>query len=228
MVLHTLQESPRYQSSRPTTLGTQAVRKLLAIQVIGPQAVREVIQVECPDMGIRRADLTGFPIQMVADMDGGAKTARYGSPPAIRRAALMAGLIGMCKIRERGDEKMCSLRSDPSRLLRLGKARSEMKNIQVIDGAENSEYAIYEITDEQFAIIFPAHDQNVEFIEDVIERLTEEEIAELFEHFWDRRVDKPDVVGIHGTLFYELLEKKQYYPTKNDRTMIGTSFHLRK
>lgn len=103
-----------------------------------------------------------------------------------------------------------------------------MKNIQVIDGAENSEYAIYAVTDEEFALIFPADGQNVEFIEDLIERLGEDNADKVFEHVWGRRVDKLDVVGIHGTLFYELLEKKRYYPDKNDRTMIGTSFHLRK
>lgn len=103
-----------------------------------------------------------------------------------------------------------------------------MKNIQVIDGAVNSEYAIYAVTDEEFAKIFPADGQNVEFIEDLRERLGEDEIDEVFRHVWGRRVDKPDVVGIHGTLFYELLEKKEYYPEKNDRTMIGTSFRPQK
>lgn len=95
-----------------------------------------------------------------------------------------------------------------------------MKNIQVIDGACNSEYAIYAVTDEEFASIFPAQSQNVEFIEDMLERLGSDETGRVFEHVWERRVEKPDVVGIHGTLFYELLEKKKYYPTKNDREMI--------
>lgn len=103
-----------------------------------------------------------------------------------------------------------------------------MKNIQVIDGAVNSEYAIYAVTDEEFVKIFPADGQNVEFIEDLRERLGEDEIDEVFRDVWGRRVDKPDVVGIHGTLFYELLEKKEYYPDKNDRTMIGTSFRPQK
>jgi hypothetical protein len=102
-----------------------------------------------------------------------------------------------------------------------------MKNIQVIDGAENSEYAIYSVTDDEFALIFPAEGQNIEFIEDLVERLGEDMADRVFEHVWDRRVDKLDVVGIHGTLFYELLSKKEFYPTKNDRTMIGSSFRSR-
>lgn len=38
---------------------------------------------------------------------------------------------------------------------------------------------------------------------------------------WKRPVHKPDVRGIHGTLFYGLDEKKKYYPTKLDAGMIG-------
>lgn len=95
-----------------------------------------------------------------------------------------------------------------------------MKNIQVIDGAENTEYAIYEVTDEEFLQIFPGERQNVEFIEDMFERLGDDECNKVFEHIWDRRVDKPKAFGIHGTLFYELLWKKKYYPTKNDTEMV--------
>lgn len=45
-----------------------------------------------------------------------------------------------------------------------------MKNIQVIDGAANCTYDIFAATDEQFEMIF-ANGANVEFIEDVVERL---------------------------------------------------------
>lgn len=46
-----------------------------------------------------------------------------------------------------------------------------MKNIQVIENSDNSQYAIYAVTDEEFAQIFPAEGQNVEFIEDMMRRL---------------------------------------------------------
>ncbi len=94
-----------------------------------------------------------------------------------------------------------------------------MKNIQVIDGAANSEYAIYAVTEKEFETIFPGSNQNVEFIEDLIARLGKRKTGDLLRPVWSRRVEKPDVVGIHGTLFYELLRKKEFYPTKNDREM---------
>ncbi len=95
-----------------------------------------------------------------------------------------------------------------------------MKNVQVIDGAINTTYSIYQFTDEQFLMIFPNFGQDIEFIEDVLERLSKNDIKKAFEGVWDRWVPKPDVKGIHGTLFYELTVKKKFYPTKKDSEMI--------
>ncbi len=97
--------------------------------------------------------------------------------------------------------------------------RSDMKNIQVIDGANNAEYAIYAVTGDEFAIIFPGERQNVEFFEDLLERIGQIEADRVLVNVWARRVEKPKVLGIHGTLFYGLLWKKRYYPTKNDTEM---------
>lgn len=33
---------------------------------------------------------------------------------------------------------------------------------------------------------------------------------------WTRRIPKKGAMGVHGILFYELLDKKKYYPTKID------------
>ena len=94
-----------------------------------------------------------------------------------------------------------------------------MKNVQVIDGALNCEYAVYAFTDDQFKLIFPAPDQNVEFIDDVIARLSSIDAEFAFDGVWDRKIDKRSLTGLHGTLFYELSHKKIYYPTKRDDDM---------
>ncbi|MDF3070806.1 MAG: hypothetical protein K0R38_6407 [Polyangiaceae bacterium] len=39
-------------------------------------------------------------------------------------------------------------------------------------------------------------------------------MTEITNAMWRRPVDKKAVVGIHGTLFYELKAKAVYYPTK--------------
>lgn len=90
-----------------------------------------------------------------------------------------------------------------------------MKNIQVIDGAMNAKYDVFEATDEEFALIFP-NDTDVEFIEDLIARLGEDVADRILGPIWFRRADKRTICGIHGTLFYELHYKKQYYPNKKD------------
>jgi hypothetical protein len=89
-----------------------------------------------------------------------------------------------------------------------------MKNIQVIDGAQNAAYAIFSATEEEFAAIFPDPGQDIEFIEDLIGRCGDTETGKLMEPIWQRPVPKREVVGIHGTLFYELLFKKKYYENK--------------
>lgn len=90
-----------------------------------------------------------------------------------------------------------------------------MKNIQIIDGALNAVYDIFTATDEEFALIFP-NGQDIAFIGEVLARGTRKELDEAFERIWRRRIPKCDVMGIHGTLFYELDHKKQYYPTRRD------------
>ena len=48
-----------------------------------------------------------------------------------------------------------------------------MKNIQVIDGAENCSFSVCLVDDDDFAIIFRPQ-QDVEFIEDLVQRVGEE------------------------------------------------------
>jgi hypothetical protein len=99
-----------------------------------------------------------------------------------------------------------------------------MKNIQVIDGADNCTYSIYAATEEEFKIIFPADGQDIEFIEDALKR-NSKDVNNALEKVWNRYIEKKDIQGIHGTLFYELENKKQYYPTKKDAEMV-TGFEI--
>jgi hypothetical protein len=95
-----------------------------------------------------------------------------------------------------------------------------VKNIQVIDGADNCTYSIYAATEDEFRAIFPAPEQDIEFIEDVVERIGDENVGNLMRPVWNRLVNKADVSGIHGTLFYGLVQKKKYYPTKKDAEVL--------
>jgi hypothetical protein len=50
--------------------------------------------------------------------------------------------------------------------------KKKLKNIQVIDGADNSYYAIYNIEEKYFNLIFP-NGQDIEFISDFVLRIGE-------------------------------------------------------
>lgn len=95
-----------------------------------------------------------------------------------------------------------------------------MKNIQVIDGAENCVYDIFSATDEEFALIFEAG-ADVAFIDEVCGRGDTSSLDDAFNRIWKRRQRKADAQGIHGILFYELAHKKTYYPTRKDEEAVN-------
>jgi hypothetical protein len=95
-----------------------------------------------------------------------------------------------------------------------------MKNIQVIDGAQNCVYDIFSATESEFSLIFPVG-QDVAFIDEVMARGGSEELTAAFENIWRRRIAKKEAMGIHGLLFYELEHKKVYYPTRRDEEAIN-------
>lgn len=95
-----------------------------------------------------------------------------------------------------------------------------MKNVQIIDGAENCTYSIFAFTEKEFKLVFPNAGQDIEFIEDVVERVGDQQVGDMLAPVWERRIDKKKVRGIHGTLFYGLAYKKKYYPTKRDCEMV--------
>ena len=87
-----------------------------------------------------------------------------------------------------------------------------MKNVQVIDGAENCTFPVFEFTDEQFLMVFPGKGQDIAFADDLEELLSDAELMRAFDGVWDRPVNKQKMQGLHGTLFYEFHEKKHYFP----------------
>jgi hypothetical protein len=95
-----------------------------------------------------------------------------------------------------------------------------MKYIQVIDGARNCVYDIFAATDEEFALIFP-EETDIAFIDEVYAKGDKELLDATFNEIWRRRVKKSESQGIHGILFYELEEKKAYYPTRKDEEAVN-------
>ena len=87
-----------------------------------------------------------------------------------------------------------------------------MKNIQVVDGAVNCGFPIYATTNDEFRMIFPGLDQDLEIVEDFIARVGEDRADAILGAIWDRRIDKKSALGIHGTLFYEKKEKRACFP----------------
>lgn len=77
-----------------------------------------------------------------------------------------------------------------------------MKNVQIIDGASNATFSVFQATDEEFAAIFP-DGRDMELVEHLVDRLGDEIASALLKPLWDRPVLKREVDGLHGTLFYD-------------------------
>ena len=95
-----------------------------------------------------------------------------------------------------------------------------MKNIQIIDGAQNCVYDIFAATEDEFALVFP-EGTDIAFIDEVYEHGDSKVLDGVFNKIWTRPVVKSEVQGIHGILFYELAEKKTYYPTRKDAEAVN-------
>jgi hypothetical protein len=59
-----------------------------------------------------------------------------------------------------------------------------VKNIQIIDGADNATYSVFRVTDEEFRLIFPRKGQDLEIVEAVFRRLWQEQSVKLFKPIW--------------------------------------------
>ena len=86
-----------------------------------------------------------------------------------------------------------------------------MKNIQIIVGARNATFSIFQATDEAFEAIFP-DGRDMEVAEDLVARLGEDQAGAVLSPLWDRPVLKRDAQGIHGTLFYDYAERCDIFP----------------
>jgi hypothetical protein len=94
-----------------------------------------------------------------------------------------------------------------------------MKNIQVIDDAENCTYSIFSASEEDFSAIFP-NGTDIEFSDDFFERVGEMRGIEITGRLWSKPVAKSIANGIHGTLYYQMPEKKAYFPTKKEAELV--------
>ncbi|MCJ2184975.1 hypothetical protein MTR62_20130 [Novosphingobium sp. 1949] len=86
-----------------------------------------------------------------------------------------------------------------------------MKNIQIIDGAVNATFSVFQATDEEFDAIFP-QGRDIELVEDLLDRLGDEAAGLVLAPMWSRPILKRDVVGIHGTLFYDNVDRRTHIP----------------
>ncbi len=86
-----------------------------------------------------------------------------------------------------------------------------MKNVQIIDGADNATFSIFQMTDEEFEAVFP-DGQDMELADEFAARVGEDRAVAILAPVWDRPILKRDAHGIDGTLFYGWEDKAKHLP----------------
>ena len=84
-----------------------------------------------------------------------------------------------------------------------------MKYIQIIDGADNATYSIFQASDDEFAQLFQMDGQDILFSTDI--KYTKRTSA-ILDVIWTRPILKKDANGIHGTIFYNAEHRRENYP----------------
>lgn len=82
------------------------------------------------------------------------------------------------------------------------------RNIQIVDGATNSTFDVFEISVEQYSILFP-NGSNVSFLDDF--PLLEDDV-DFWSNLYSNKLEKCKINGIHGTLHStgSYVEKKEF------------------
>jgi hypothetical protein len=102
-------------------------------------------------------------------------------------------------------------------------ARSEWRNIQIIDSADNATFSVFQATDDEFYQIFPPGDHDMEISEDFVQRVGEAHANLVLNAIWQRPILKRDVNGIHGTLYFNYQSRRQHMPTSKREVDLNES-----
>ena len=111
----------------------------------------------------------------------------------------------------------CLSASDPLADIEAALQSVDVKNIQIIDGASNATFSIFQATDAEFAVVFP-DGRDLEVVDDLIERVGEGEADRVLTPIWERPIMKRDAQGIHGTLFYDSEIRREFLPKSRRET----------
>lgn len=100
-----------------------------------------------------------------------------------------------------------------------------MKNIQIIDGADNATFSLFQATEDEFAELF-VDGTDMDLIEDVVSRLGDDRAGEILNAIWERPVLKRNANGLHGTLFYDWTARRHHLPaTRREVDLADTSIN---
>lgn len=100
---------------------------------------------------------------------------------------------------------------DPIADFRPARQHADMRNILIIDGADNATFSIFQASEEEFRSLFP-DGQDMELIEDFFERVGDARATAILTPIWERPILRRDAMGIHGIPFYDNEARREHVP----------------
>jgi hypothetical protein len=88
-----------------------------------------------------------------------------------------------------------------------------MRNVQIMDGADNASHSVYAVSDGDLSVLFPAG-TDIDFAGDLTTRIGLPEASRILSPLWGNELDQAKICGIQGTIIYELLDKRLYFPDR--------------
>ena len=105
-----------------------------------------------------------------------------------------------------------------------------MKNFMVVDGAQNSTFDIFRVSDAMFALVFP-NGTDVAFLDEVVSRIRARGLDQhkFFARLYSQPIDKKAVQGLHGILHSTCSYcDKASFPTRKEAEVVKTFIPIRK
>ncbi len=99
-----------------------------------------------------------------------------------------------------------------------------MKNFLVVDGAINSTFDVFSVSNSMFALVFP-NGSDVAFLDEVVRRVKARGLDQrkFFDRLYSQPVKKMAIQGLHGTLHSTgSYCDKRYFPSRKEDDVVQT------
>lgn len=87
-----------------------------------------------------------------------------------------------------------------------------MRNVLIVDDAANATFSVFQMTQDEFAVVFSRSGQDIAFIDEVAKALGDDETRRTLAPVWDRPILRSEAQGVHGLLIFGGQARRPHFP----------------